>query len=233
MNDKLNKINVLSAGAIEPGLVDSARAFGSASGLEVAIQWATTPMIRQRMTHGVSADLLIVPTAAAEDFAAAGKVDNSAPVDLGRVGVGIGVRKGAPVPDVSTTQALTRSLLDADSVVINRASSGIYMETLLARLGVKDAIENKLLRIIDGPQMMRHLIHGEGREFGFCASVEIVLYHDRGMQLAGMLPEDVQYYTLYTAVPMLNASNPTGARAFLAYLSTEQSRRHFRAYGIT
>ena len=233
MNDKLNKINVLSAGAIEPGLVDSARAFGSASGLEVAIQWATTPMIRQRMTHGVSADLLIVPTAAAEDFAAAGKVDNAAHVDLGRVGVGIGVRKGAPIPDVSTTQALAHSLLDADSVVINRASSGIYMETLLARLGVKDAIENKLLRIIDGPQMMQHLIHGKGREFGFCASVEIVLYHDRGMQLAGMLPEDIQYYTPYTAVPMRNASNPRGASAFLAYLTTEESRRHFRAYGIT
>jgi molybdate transport system substrate-binding protein len=235
LNNKHPSITLLSAGAIEPGLVEATQTFGRQHPCDVQITWATTPMIRERIASGYQADILVVPPAAVNDFAAAGHVPGRS-VYLGRVGVGIGVRTGAPLPDITTTAALKQSLLDFESIVINRASSGLYMEGLLDRLGVKKQIEHKLLRIIDGPQMMQHLIHGKGREFGFCASIEIVLYRDRGITLAGLLPEDIQQYTTYVAAPM-NASPDSGkavaAQALLAYFDTPPSRAIFARHGIT
>lgn len=233
INKNSFKINILSAGAIGPGLLAATRAFGDKTGVEVLIEWATTPVIRERIAAGTTVDLLIVPPAAAEDFAAARKADNQAHVYLGRVGVGIAARNDAQQPDVSTTAALKQALLQAESVVINRASSGIYMETLLERLGVKQAITHKLLRLDDGPIMMRHLINGQGYEFGFCASIEILLYRDKGLRLVGLLPEDIQQYTTYVALPMDAAPNAPGARALLEYFQSEESRRIFAAQGIT
>ena len=68
------------------------------------------------------------------------KVDGAARMLLGRVGVGVVIRDGAPMPDVSTTEALRRAVLDADSVIYNRASSGLYVEQLLRRLGLAEQI---------------------------------------------------------------------------------------------
>jgi molybdate transport system substrate-binding protein len=230
------RITILSAGAIEPGLVEATQTFGREQQCEVAIEWATTPMIRSRIAGGQTADLLVVPPAAFDDFVAAGYVPAGSGVTLGRVGVGVGVRTGAPLPDITTTAALTQSLLDFESIVINRASSGLYMEGLLERLGVKDRIAHKLVRIIDGPQMMQHIIHGKGREFAFCASIEIVLYRDRGVTLVGMLPEDIQHYTTYVAAPMHGVRDDAHAeavKALLAYFDSPPSRGIFARHGIT
>lgn len=228
-------INVLSAGAIEPGLVEAAQTFGRQNRCEVVIEWATTPMIRARIANGQTTDVLVVPPAAFDDFVAAGHVPAGSSVYLGRVGVGVAVRDGAPLPDVATTAALTQSLLAFDSIVINRASSGLYMEGLLDRLGIKDQIAHKLVRIVDGPRMMQRIIHGAGREFGFCAAIEILLYRDRGVTFAGMLPEDIQHYTTYVAAPMrgvIGTEKVAAVKALLAFFATPQSRAIFARHGI-
>lgn len=235
MNKRYPKIRVLSAGAVEPGLIDATESFSRQTGCEVGIDWATTPTIRERIVAGVAPDVLVIPPAAFDDFAEAGHVPAGSSVYLGRVGVGVFVRDGAPLPDVSSTAALKQSLLDYETIVINRASSGLYMEGLLERLGVKRQIEPKLVRIIDGPQMMRHVMNGTSREFGFCASVEIVLYRERGITLAGMLPADVQHYTTYLAAPMagaLRGEHAAAVQALLDYFDTTQSRECFKRYGI-
>lgn len=240
MNKRYPKIRVLSAGAVEPGLIDATASFSRQTGCEVTIDWATTPMIRERFSAGpmdYPADVLVIPPAAYDDFVAAGHVPAGSSIYLGRVGVGVFVRDGAPLPDVSSTAALKQSLLDFDSIVINRASSGLYMEGLLERLGVKQQIEPKLVRIIDGPQMMQHVMHAKhdrGREFGFCASIEIVLYRGRGITLAGMLPEEVQHYTPYVAAPMKQAweGGQAAVRALLGFFDSPASRAIFARHGI-
>lgn len=236
MGEPTPAIRILSAGAVEPGLVEATQVFAREQGCEVVIDWATTPMIRNRLAAGARADVLVVPPPAFDDFVASGHVPPSSSVYLGRVGVGIAARTGAPCPDVSTTAALKQALLDYDCIVINRASSGLYMERLLEQLGVKAQIEHKLARIIDGPQMMQHLIDGRGREFGFCACVEIVLYRDRGIKLIGMLPEDVQHYTAYVAAPMtgvLEGEKAARVKALLAWFDMPPSREAFGRYDIS
>src|SRR5438309_9171675 len=120
------EIRVLSAGAVEPGLRAAAAAFKKQSGHDVNITFNTAPEIRKRIGAGEAFDVVIAPPAALDEFA--GKVTADR-VNLGRVGLGVAVRPGAAVTAISSGEALKRSVLAAESIVFNRASSGIYYET--------------------------------------------------------------------------------------------------------
>jgi molybdate transport system substrate-binding protein len=230
---RTSDISVLSAGAIEPGLVAAAQAFQRDTGRSVHIAWATTPMIRQKIDAGESADILVIPPAAMEDFAQTEKVASAQRVYLGQVGIGVVVREGAPIPDITTVDAFRRSILDAESVVFNRASTGLYMEGLFRDLGIFDDIEAKSVRYPNGPLQFEHLISGKGREIGIGAIVEILMYTHRGLKLVGPLPSQIQHYTAYFAVPMMRAPNAESARAFLHYLKKSVAQGLFAAHGIS
>jgi molybdate transport system substrate-binding protein len=140
------EINVLSAGAVEPGLHAAAEAFRKISGDDVKVRFATAPALLQRVGGGERADVLIAPPAVIEQLGKAGKVDAKSGISIGRVGVGVAVRQGAPIPDVSSVDALKRALLEAESVVYNHASTGNYVHGLLERLGVADQLAKKTTR---------------------------------------------------------------------------------------
>jgi molybdate transport system substrate-binding protein len=225
-------IRILSAGSIEPGLAAAVEAFQCASGSEAAITWATTPAIRKRLAEGGTADIVIVPPALVDDLKQAGKVSGRECVHVGRVGVGVVVRDGAPLPDIASVGALKLAVLNASSVVFNRASSGLYVEGLLASMGLLDQVRAKTVRFDNGPAMMAHLIKGKRGEIGFGAVVEILLFRGEGLKLVGPLPAEVQHYTAYMATPMLAASNADGARAFMQFLATPAAKALFASHGI-
>src|SRR5215470_3965799 len=188
------EIKVLSAGAVEPGLRAAAGAYAKQSGNEVKITFNTAPEIRKRIAGGETFDVVIAPPAALDEFAKAGKISTDR-VSLGRVGLGVAVRAGAESPDISSSEALKRSVLQADSIVFNRASSGIYLEDLFKKMGIYDQILPKTTRYPDAGAVVEHVLKGKGREIGFSPVTEILLHRDKGLKLVGPLPADVQNYT--------------------------------------
>src|SRR5215210_6658107 len=119
------EISVLSGGAIEPGRHAAAHAFEKQTGHHVKITFNTAPQIAKRIAAGDVFDIVIAPPAAMEGYAKDGKVSPER-VNVGRVGLGIVVRPGAPVPDISSSDSIKRAVLEAESLVFNRASTGIY-----------------------------------------------------------------------------------------------------------
>jgi molybdate transport system substrate-binding protein len=221
------EIRVLSAGAVEPGLAAAAEAFGRESGAEVAIAYATPGAIRKRLGEGEKPDIVVVPPWVLDEIAPAGPR-----VEVGRVGVGVVVREGAPVPHIAGTEALVASLRAAERIVFNRASTGTYVEKLLGRLGLAEELQPRIVRVADGAAVMERLIHGEGREIGLGAMTEILLFRDKGARLVGPLPEELQNYTSYAAVALPGGANPTGGRAFVAFLATPAARALLAANGV-
>src|SRR5438445_6785778 len=185
------EIKVLSAGAMEPGLRAAAAAFGKQSGHDVKITFNTAPEIRKRIGGGDAFDVVIAPPAALDEFAGAGKVAADR-VDVGRVGLGVAVRPGAPVPDISSSEALKRSVLQAESIVFNRASSGIYFENLLRKMGIYEQLQARTTRYADGASVMEHVLKGKGREIGFGPVTQILQHRQKGLKLRRQLPPDVQ-----------------------------------------
>src|SRR5215210_7745104 len=118
------EISVLSGGAIEPGRHAAAHAFEKQTGHHVKVTFNTAPQIAKRIAAGDVFDVVISPPAAIDEFAKAAKVGSGDRVNVGRVGLGVAIRPDAPAPDISSVDALRRSILDADSLTFNRASTG-------------------------------------------------------------------------------------------------------------
>jgi molybdate transport system substrate-binding protein len=174
---------------------------------------------------------VIAPPAVIEEFSKAGKLAQER-ANVGRVGMGVAVRPGAPVPDISSAEALKKSVLDAESIVFNRASTGLYFESLLKKMGIYEQVERKTTRYADGASVMEHVLKGKGREIGFGPITEILLHRDQGLRLVGPLPAEVQNYTSYTAGVMAAAPSAGAAQDFVRYLGTPTAQATFAAAGI-
>ena len=229
---RADEVKVLSAGAIEPGLRAAAAAFDSQTGHVTSITFNTAPELRKRMQDNPAFDVVIAPPAVINEFAAAGQLD-AARAEVGRVGMGVAVREGAPLPDISSTGALRRSVIEADSLVFNRASTGLYLESLLRKMDLYPQVEGKTVRYPDGASVMEHVIKGTGREIGFGAMTEILLYQGKGLKLVGPVPAEVQNYTAYTAAPLSAGRQQALARQFVVFLSGPVGKPLFVAAGVT
>jgi molybdate transport system substrate-binding protein len=225
------ELTVLSGGAVEPGLKAAVSAFEKQGKHTVKITFNTTPQMQKRVAAGDKFDVVVAPPAAIKGFAQEGKVEAEG-VNVGRVGLGAVVRPGAPAPDLSNAESLKKSVLEAESIVFNRASTGIYFENLLKKMGIYDSVESKTTRYPDGASVMEHVLKGKGREVGFGPITEILLYKEKGLRLVGPLPADVQNYTSYTAVPMTGGSNAEAARSLVKFLGSPEGKKHFVAAGI-
>lgn len=226
------EITVISGGAVEPGLEAFAQLVRRDLDHELKILYNTAQQIAKRLSAGDVFDILVSPPATMETAIGEGRVVQETRVMVGRVGAGIIVRTGAPVPDVATVDSLKQALLDADSVVYNTASTGIYLDKLFTTMGVAEALKAKTTRYPTGAAVMEHVINGKGGEIGFGAMTEIRLYEQKGLKLVGPLPAAVQNYTSYEAVLMTGATAAEAARAVLRHLATPEAKAAFTAGGV-
>lgn len=211
------EITVISGGAIEPGLKAAAAAFEKQSGHKVSITFNTTPQMTKRVAAGDSFDVIIAPPGAVKQFAAAGKVEAGG-VDVGRVGSGVAVRPGAPVPAITTADDVKKAVLEAESIVFNTASTGIYFENLLKKWGIYEQVQGKAARYTTGAEVMKHALKGKGKEVAFGPITEILLEKEHGLILVGPFPAEIQNYTSYIAVPMSAGTQKDAAQALVRFL---------------
>ena len=225
-------IRVLSAGALEPGLVKVADQFKRETNNRVRIQFATAPLLERRVSVGEPADVLIASSGLMNDQLRRGKVDAETHSFIGRVAVGVTVRASALDPDIATLDRFKQSLLGADSIVYNQASSGVYLERLFDLLGIGEQLKTKTTRYASMAPVFEHLMGGKGNEIGFAAITEIRQFESKGLRLVGPLPEQVQNSTAYSAAVMTGAPEVEVARDFVRYLGTPAAKAIFAAAGI-
>lgn len=226
------ELGIISGGAVEPGVTAVVTLFRAETGVDVKVRFATAPMIQRRIGGGESADVVIAPPAVIDELEKAGKLGGAGRTAVGRVGIGVVVRDGAPTPDVSSAAALKRALLDARSVVYNKASTGLYLEKLFERLGVGSEVKAKEVRYPDGAAVIEHIIRGTGNDIGFGAITEIGLYRGKGARFVGPLPAGTQNYTSYAAAASAMPGNGEAAAAFLKFIGTPAARAAFLAQGV-
>jgi molybdate transport system substrate-binding protein len=229
------ELKVLSAGAVEPGLRASVQRYERESGDTVKLSFAAAPALRERAgTQAAAAagfDLLIAPAAVLDAVAPAGTL-RAERVTLGAVGIGVAVRPDAPRPDVTSPDSLKAALSAAESLVYNRASTGLYVEQMLRRMGLGDALASKTTRVADGAAVVQRLMQGRGREFGFAAITEIQLKKDTGLVYVGPLPPELQHRTVYQASVSARPSDEAAVTRLWRHLAGAETRAAMRAAGI-
>ena len=106
---------------------------------KLAVTWGTAPMLVKRIEDGDTADVVVLSRAGIEALQKQGKIAPGTDITLASSGVGIAVKAGAPKPDISTPEALKRTLLAAKSIAYSEPSaggaSGVYFAKLLETHG--------------------------------------------------------------------------------------------------
>ncbi|MGB5082501.1 MAG: substrate-binding domain-containing protein [Burkholderiales bacterium] len=226
-------LKVLSAGAVEPGLAKLAEQFTRDTHHKVRVQYATAPQLNRRLAGGELADVLIAPPGVMNEQLRRSRVDPESHFVIGRVGVGVVVRLGNSEPDLSNLERFKQSLLGADSIVYNQASTGLYLEKLFELLGIGEQLKPRTTRFATGEEVLEHTINGRSNEIGFGAITAIRLFETRGgLKFVGPLPEQIQHRTAYIAGLMTEAPIEDVARDFLRFLGTPAAKATFAAVGI-
>lgn len=197
---------------------------------ECAIAYRSSNMILAEAAKGGRADALIATRPALEQLAGEGVVDGATIVDLASAGLGLGVRAGAPVPDVSSPEAVKRALLAARSVVYSSTgASAKYFLDMVERLGI--AREVKAKAIVYGGGLVGEVVaRGEAE---LCAQMVSEIVAVPGVVLAGALPPEFRNPTMFAAALFRQARNAHAARAYIAVLASAAARTAFERAGMT
>ena len=223
------EIRVLSGGAARAFVEPLASAF---PGHAVKLEYQPMGRLVQSLAGGYQADMVVVTSEVLPQLERDGRVAAGGGRPVARVGIGVAVNEKAPLPDISTPEAFKRTLLAARSVVYidpQTGTSGKHVAEILQRLGIADEV-NRKATLGQGGYITEPVGRGE-IELGIHQISEILPV--KGVRLAGPLPPELQKYTVYVAAPVLDSQNKPAVDAFIAHLSTPQSRARLAASGYT
>ena len=210
-----DELKIWTARAITTVLDKIGPEFERSSGYKLNITTDTSPPLVKRIYAGESFHILVQPTVTIDALIKAGKIVADTRTDLVRSGIGVEVPPGARKPDISSVEALKRALLDAKSIAFLREGSGVYMEGLIERLGIADAIKSKITR--PDRDLVSELV-AEGKiELGIVAITQILT--TPGVQYVGPLPPEVQSYITFTGGISANSHAPNAARDLFKFLT--------------
>ncbi len=226
-------IKVLSAGAVKRGVVQIASEFERSTGNRVTVEFTPVPDLRKRIAAGEAADVVVATPAAMDEFAKQGKIAADSRGFVGRSRMGVVIHAGAPVPAIRDTAGFSKALLGATAVVYNEASSGLYAAKLLEKLGLKSALESKIVVVQGGAAVMEYVAAHPGA-VGLAQISELMVLMDKGcaVKLAAPLPDEIQNLTSYDAAAMVSSAAAEAARKLARALSADAAKKVFAATGI-
>jgi molybdate transport system substrate-binding protein len=205
--------------------------FERTSGHKVKVTVANAGTIAARLEQGESPDIAIVLPPAWDRLKNAGRIDPTTRIIVGKVGIGVFVRRGVEKPDVSTAEAFTRALLNARKLAVRdpaqRSPVGTYMLSLFERLMISEAIKPKLMLTTEPPY--DEVVRGEA-DLGFSTLAEIA--GESRVELAGPLPGTLQTYNVFTiAIPVGNSQRDI-TNEFIRFMTTENARQVLKSKGL-
>jgi molybdate transport system substrate-binding protein len=223
------ELRVIAGGSITNVLNDLGPQFEKASGHKLSIHFDSTPNIIIRINSGTPFDVVIVPVDVFKDAAAKAHFAPEPTVDIARVGYGVAVRADAAKPDVSTPDALKKTLLDASSIAfVPSSAAGSYVIKVFERLGIADEMKAKTKPQAGPPQIAPAVAKGDAELGVFLTNVLIA----PGVQLAGLFPAELQQELVFTAALAADTKESDAAKALIDYLRTPEAQAAIKAAGM-
>jgi molybdate transport system substrate-binding protein len=199
------------------------------SGHKVKATFWSGLVLPGKVKEGVQADVIVTTPLAIDDLVKAGKIVGGTTVDFMHSSAGVAVKAGAPKPDISTPEAFKHALLAAKSVGISKGPSGVYMVSLLERLGIADAIKPKAVFTEPGERVGLVIASGKA-EIGVQQITELLAMP--GIDYVGPLPGPLQTTIVYASARPTNAKETAAAGDFVKFLSSKKVAPIARKMGL-
>ena len=225
-------VRVFTSGAPSEVEKDLAAKFFEATGHHILITVGTLAAIQEK-SAAESPDVVVLPVPAMEALAKAGTLRPGSRVDLARVGIGVVVREGAPLPDISTGAAIRKMLLDARSIAHpdpkGGGIAGAHISRMMEQMGIADAVKPKISLMYAIAGGVEAVAKGDA-EIGLFNVSEILPV--RGVTLVGPLPAELQSYIVFSGALHVGSASPEPALSFLQSLSDPKARDAWKTGGF-
>ncbi len=225
-------VRVYSGGAPRAALKVFAEEFEQATGHKLELTFDGVSPLRQRLAAGERADVILLPAQMIDAMDEAAALRPESRTALARSAIGIVVRQGALMPDISNSDAVRRALVSAQSIAYSDpklAPSGVHLTKVLAQLGIGETVRSKttLRTPFDGGVA---LIANGDVELGMYLACEVQMVE--GVRLLGLLPPELQSYVVYSGAVAVDSASPEPALGFIRFLSDPAKAHHWQAAGF-
>lgn len=222
------EIKVLSTVGMQPATPELIAQFERATGHRIAVTYGLAAVLKNKFLEGAPADVLILTSPIVEDLAKQGKVVAGSKVDIARSGVGVGVKAGAPKPDISTPDALKNTVLAARSIGYSKeGASGVAFARVLERLGIAEQVMAKYRDT--GTKAGEMVVAGE-IELGAAQIPELMAVP--GVEVIGPLPAELQTVTIFSVGLATETKEADAAKAFIQFLAGPAAAPVYKAKGL-
>ena len=225
------EITLIAPGGARAAIEQLIPGFERKTGNKVKATFGSGNGTKKQVVNGEAFDVPIVQPPYTDVIASGNVVENSA-TPLASVAVGVAVKKGAPKPDISSPEAVKKTLLAAKSVSYPNpaggAAAGVSFDQTLKKLGIAEQLEPKLKRAQGGAGAMKMATSGEA-EIGLTFMSEM---EEPGIDIVGPLPEAISTPTRLVGFVSSHAKDPAAAKALLQYLSSPEAAPVYKANGM-
>jgi molybdate transport system substrate-binding protein len=217
-----NEIKVVTSATFKPAYLELVAGYERATHDVMVTEYgpsmgATHNAIPMRLNRGEEIDVVIMAAPRLDDLIKEGKVRVEGRLDLARSRIAMAVKTGAPKPDISTLDALKKTLLAAKSIACSDSDSGVYLTTeLFQNLGIADRIKGKVIKIEATP--VGEAVASGKAEIGFQQVSELLPV--KGIDVVGPLPPGAQRVTFFAAGIPVTAKNPEAAKKLIQWLAS-------------
>lgn len=227
-----NELHVTAAGAYEHVINDLAPVFTREAGIAIRLAVANAAGVIKRLEAREPVDVVLSSAAGIAQLVAAGLADATTQTEIARVGLGIAVREGVPLPELGTGTAVREALLSATRVAFidpkGGGTSGPFIAKLFERLDIASQMNEGGILSKTGKDVVRAVAAGEAT-VGLTQATELI--GAKGVQFAGYLPAEVQVVSAYSGAVATFAASPDAALRFLAFLKSPTGAEAFRRAG--
>jgi molybdate transport system substrate-binding protein len=225
------EVTLIAPGGIRAPIEQLIPGYESKTGNKVKATFGSGLGTKKQVTQGDPFDVPVVQPPYPEVIAS-GNVIASSATPLASVSVGVAVKKGSPKPDISTPDAVKKTLLAAKSIsypnAAGGAAAGVSFEETLKKLGIYDQIQPKIKRAQGGAGAMELAAKGEV-EIGVTFLSEM---EDPGIDVVGPLPKEISPPTVLVGFVSAHAKDPAAAKSLLEYLSSPAAAAVYKAQGM-
>ena len=203
--------------------------FERATGHHLIVVTDVAAVMKRRIEAGEPFDLAVLVNFQADDLIKKGKLVSNTRSDLMKAGIGVAVRRGTRVPDISTVEEFKQTLLAAKSITyLKEGASTIYLDRLFSRMGIAQALAQKTIK--PETEAVSEMVAAGDAELGIIVIPNILSVP--GAQLVGPIPEEIQSYIVFTAAVAANSPNQQAARDLIAFLKSPAAISSIKAKGM-
>lgn len=224
------ELKVISGPATAAILAKVEPQFERETGYRITKEGGVTGVLKKLIESGEPFDVALIPAPLMDNFAKQGRIAANTSVRFVRVGTGIGVRVGAAKPDMRSTAAFKKTLLNAKSVTfVPTGEAANQLEKAINYLGIAQQMKAKLRPHQTVADCIESVASGEVELY---VSLTNIIASAKGIELAGAFPPELQHYLVISAGVSANAKEPKGAEALVKLLTSKSVEPMIRAAGL-